>query len=585
MTMMISKFNKLIHNRVLWGVFLIIIVFSFVVWGMVWPSQTEEMERANAAGTLDGEPVAHGEFRSAYLSTYLARALTVGRDFENTPESEAVLRRMAWQRLATLREAGKLGIAATDTELIGAIRANFAESNGVYNPERYQAFLQNVIRPLNFTTAQFEEHIREEIAIQKLGNLIGRQAHVTPLEIRQTFETLLDTFAVEYALLKPETVEPDVAVADEDARKFFEADPAAFTVPEQREVVYAAFPIADYVDAAAEFTDEEIQDYYELHIEDYTTQEAGEDGKPRQTVAELDAVKDGIVAALRAEAAQSKADAAATELAFKAIPDREGTLPDFKAEVEKTGRQAQALPPFSRSELPVEDAGPVFAAAAFELAPNAFDRVSAPIAGQENVYVIYLEQEIPARVPSFEEVKDRALAAAKQKAVADALTAKGAAVKAAAVAGLAAGKTFEQAVAGPGIEVATAEPFTGLSGSSSSNLVVQALVQAVVGFNQGEVTEPTPTQAGLIVAYLQARLPAEAASYDSYRDEIANAIRNRRAGGLFRDWQAALLAPERFTDLQRPAASADLEEDEDAADEEYPAAPEDELPATAPETT
>ena len=43
-----------------------------------------------------------------------------------------------------------------------------------------------------------------------------------------------------------------------------------------------------------------------------------------------------------------------------------------------------------------------FVAAAFELAPNSFDRVSAPIAGQDDVYVIYLEKEIAPRVPSFD---------------------------------------------------------------------------------------------------------------------------------------------------------------------------------------
>jgi peptidyl-prolyl cis-trans isomerase D len=571
MTMMISKFHKLIQSRLLWGAFLIIIVFSFVVWGMVWPSQMDKMDQANAAGTLDGAPVTHGEYRSAYLSTYLARALTLGREVDNTPESEAVLRRLSWQRLATLREVSKLGVAATDQELIGALQANFAESNGVYNPQRYQAFLQNVIRPLNFTTAQFEQHIREEIAIQKLGSLIGRQAHVTPLEIRRTFETLLDTFTIEYALVQPEAVEKDVKVADEDARKLYDADPAAFTVPEQREVSYVAFPIADYQDDTAEISDEDVQDYYELHIEEYTTKSTGEDGKPRETVAELDTVKEGIVEALRGEAALAKADAAATELAFKAIPDRDGTVPDFAAEVEKAGRKADKLAPFSRSDLPVADAGPVFAAAAFELAPNAFDRVSAPVAGQNNVYVIYLEKEIASRVPSFEEAKDRVLAAAKQKAVADAISAKATAVKEAAEAGLAAGKTFAQAVADTGIQVATAEPFTGLSGSSSSNRMVQALVQAVVGYNQGEVAEPSLTDDGLVVAYLKARTPADEASYDSYRDEIAASIRNRRAQGLFRDWQVALLAPERFTDLQRPAAATDdQEEGGDEAVEEVP---------------
>ncbi len=63
MTMMISKFHKLIQSRLLWGAILIIIVFSFVVWGMVWPSQMDEMDQVNAAGILDGEPVSHGEYR------------------------------------------------------------------------------------------------------------------------------------------------------------------------------------------------------------------------------------------------------------------------------------------------------------------------------------------------------------------------------------------------------------------------------------------------------------------------------------------------------------------------------------------
>ena len=582
MTMMISKFHRLIQSRLLWGAFLIIIVFSFVIWGMVWPSDIEKMEQANSAGTLDGATVTHGEYRSAYLSTYMARALTLGREITSTPESDALLRRLSWQRLATLREAAKLGVVATDEELVGAIRSNFADTNKVYSPQQYQAFLQNIIRPMGFSSAQFEQHIREEIAIQKLGSLIGRQAHVTPLEIRQTFETLLDTFAVEYAVVRPADVEKDVKVSEEDARKLFDADPAAFTVPEQREVFYAAFPVADYLDDQAEISEDDILDYYDLHIKDYTTEAPGEDGQPRETVADLEEVRAGIVAALRREAALDKADEAAAELAFRAIPDRDGSVPDFAAEVEKAGRKMEKLPPFSRFDLPLEDAGAEFAAAIFELEPTAFDRVSAPIAGQDRVYVAYLEKIIEPRVPDFAEAKDRVLAEARQKALAEALAAKAQAVKESAVAGIAAGKSFGQSLDGLGVEAVSAEPFTGLSGSSSSNEVVQALVQSVVAYNQGEVADPTPFQDGAVVAYLAARTPADPATFDSYRDEIASAIRNRRAQGLFRDWQAGLLAPERFTDLQRTdAATDDMEEggDEESAGEE-PAPTEEDVPAT-----
>lgn len=578
MTMMISKFHKLIQSRILWGVFLIVIVFSFVIWGMVWPSDIEKAEQANAAGMLAGQSVSFGEFRAAYLSTYLGRALNVGRDVAATPEDEALLRRLSWQRLATLREANQLGIAATEEELIGAIRSNFAETNNVYNPQRYQAFVQNVIRPLGFTAAQFEQHVREEIVMQKLASLIGRQAHVTPLEIRQTFETLLDEYTVEYATVRAEDVEPAVEATEADARQIFEADPAAFTLPEQREASYAVFPIADYRDDAAEFPEEDIQDYYELHIEDYTSTETDTNGQPREVVADLDTVKEDIVNALRRAAAIEKADAAATELAFRAIPDRDGTVPDFAVEVEKSGRQVQKLAPFSRMDLPLPDAGAAFAAAAFDLELDAFDRVSAPIRGQENLYVIYLEKILPQRVPPFEEVQERALAAARQKAVREAVEAQAAAVKAAAEAGLAEGKKFGEAVAGLGVEVSSPPPFTGLSGSSATNAIVQALVQAVVSYNQGEVADPVPTRGGLIVAHLLARTPADPASFDSYQDEISGAIRNRRAQGMFNDWQAALLAPERFTDLQRPPTAED--DQAEAADEEFEA---DEAPAAGEE--
>ena len=567
MAMMISKFHKLIQSRLLWGAFLVIIVFSFVIWGMVWPSDLKKAEQANAAGTLDGATVSHGEFRSAYLNTYLARALALGREVQSTPESDAVLRRLSWQRLATLREANQLGIVAADAELRSAIRSNFAETNGVFDPARYQAFLQNVIRPLGFSTAQFEQHLREEIQIQKLAHLIGRQATVTPLEIHRTFDTLMDTFAVDYVFVGPADVEADVKVSDEDVRKLFDDDPAAFTIPEKRETSYAAFPVADYFDGKLEVSDDDVQDYYELHIADYTTQETGTNGQPREVVADLDDVREGIVAALRRQAAFEKADAAAAELAYRALPDREGTVPEFAAEAEKAGRKAQKLAPFSRFEVPLEDGGAALAAAAFELAPNSYDRVSSTIAGTENVYVLYLENVLEPRVPAFDEVRDQVREVARQKAVAAGLAAKGQAVQEAAAAGIAAGQTFADAVAGAGAKAQSAESFTGMSGSTSTNEIAQTLVQAVVSYNQGEVTEPVPHGDGLIVAYLKARTPADPATYDSYQSEIASAIRARRGQGLFRDWQAALLAPERFTDFQRVAADAEEGADEGDAEE------------------
>lgn len=577
MAMMISKFHKLIQSRLLWGVFLIMIVFSFVIWGMVWPSDSDDARQQNADGMLDGEPVSHPEFLAAYRSTAMARTLALGREAAATPEADALLRRLAWQRLATLRQAARMGIAATEDELVGAIRSNFVDEQGQYQRARYEAFLQNMIRPMGFTPAMFEQHLREEIAIQKLGSLIGRQARVTPLEIRRTFDTLLDSFSVEYVRVDAEEVEKEIEVSEKEARALYDEDPERFALPEQREVLVSVFPVADFLQDDEEFSEDDILDYYELHIEDYTSVEDAEDGgEPRTVVADLDDVRDTILAALRREAALLRADAAGTELALRSIPDRDGRIPDFAEEAGKAGYPARALPPFSRMDTPMDDAGPAFVAAAFELEEGAFNRVSDSVAGQDNVYVLYLSKIHPPHVPEFEEIRDRALDAARRKAVFDALSAKAQAVRDDAVAGLGEGKTFADAVASHDLQVVAPEPFTGLTGSASEDEAVQALVQAVVAYNQGEVTEPIGVSDGLLVAHVAARTPADPASFSAYRDEIASAIRQRRAQGLFMDWQAGLLAPDRFTDYQRMPYD-DEAYDEDGEPEEN--APEDNTPA------
>ena len=196
--------------------------------------------------------------------------------------------------------------------------------------------------------------------------------------------------------------------------------------------------------------------------------------------------------------------------------------------------------------------------------------------------MIYLEKKIEPRVPDFAEAKDEVLATARRQALAEALSAKALAVKKAAEAGLAAGKSFADAVAGTGVKVEAVEPFSGLSGASSTNTLIHTLVQSVVGYNPGEVTEPISGEDSLIVAYLKARKPADPASFDAYRDEIANAIRARRGQGRFREWQAGLLAPARFTDLQHQPAGTDEEEpgaaEETGEDTRQP--PPDEIPAS-----
>lgn len=570
MTMMISKFHKLIQSRILWGAFLIVIIFSFVIWGMMPGSATtSEGDQPNAAGTLDGNEISFDEYNASYLSVYLARALQYGRDIPSTTESENWLRQAAWQRLATLREANRLGISATDAEVVAAIRSAFSSPETGYNPEYYETFAQNTLRPLGFSKPQFEHHIRQEITMQKLGRLIGRQAVVTPLEIRRTFETLTDSFTIDYALIAPDPIEKELTVDEAAAQALFDEDPARFTLPERRDISYAVFPIDSFrnPDAPAP-TDDDLLDYYEVHIKEFTTTETDTNGQPAEVVADFEDVKADITAAIARETALEATQVAADELYYSLLPG--GTdirVPDFVGKAKEAGRATQTLTGLSRSANPIPDAGPAFAATAFTLGLDTIDRAGPPVVGSNNVYVLYLDGITPPRVPAFDEVRTEVLAAARQQALVTAMTEKAAAVKAAATEGIAKGDSLKTALKDLDVPVRAAPTFTGIDASSTSNAVVQALVQSVITYNQGEITEPIPAADGLLVAYIKARQPADPATYDAYAGEMSSVILNRRAQTLYAQWQQSLLTPDRFVDLQRAPANA-----EDTFDEDYSAA-------------
>ena len=116
MAMMISKFNKIIHNKTVWLVFAIFISIAFVsvYTGSRGSRQQARMhEKAEIAGRLYGENVSRAEFGQAYQRVYVMYSMMTGRAININDEIHGILHHAAWQRLATLRKAHKMGLTAT----------------------------------------------------------------------------------------------------------------------------------------------------------------------------------------------------------------------------------------------------------------------------------------------------------------------------------------------------------------------------------------------------------------------------------------------------------------------------------------
>lgn len=610
MAMLISKFHRLIQSRLLWGTFLVIIIFTFVIWGTQMPSQSRQAREANAAGKLDGQFITQEQFRQAYFNTYMSAVLTVGRTFDINAVLDRQLRDSAWRRLAALGEAAKMGVVATDQEVMGAIQQHPGFSpEGQFNPAYYSAFVQNVLGAMGFTERQFEEHVREEIVLQKLQNMLMQVAWVSPYEITRTFRSLSDTFDLEYVVLNETNVARDVKVGRDDAHKLFLENPEAFRIPEKVLVDYVRIPLGDYLESAVVTNEDDALAYYDEHIDSFTRTNTLEITQTNvvldvvntnavmvqtfvtnvETIVtakvvtiEFDEVKTNIFGILTRQAARERAAEAATDLVVALAPDRDGNSVPFADAAAKAGLEIFSPEPFPLDEpVPDTDAGLYLNQVAFNLNKTADEYFSDAVPGSNYVYVLALKEKVPSRVPEFDEVADEALEAAKIKAVTDAINQKAQEIREAAMKAADEGGSFGKAAAALGFKALKTGEFT-LAGGTMTNTYADILMRGVLPRNQGEVTDLLPADDGaVLVAYLVARKPGDVSLMEELRPQIRDSVKRQRSRILFDAWEAALLADGKFEDRSKVAEEVEAEDIEEAAESDEEAAepaPESDLP-------
>lgn len=572
MAMMIAKFHKLIQSKLLWLIFLGIVVISFVFMDAVVPS-TPSAEQT-APGVLDGEPVPEAQFREAYFGTYLTVVMAVGRAIDITPRIDEQLREAAWQRIVALRAAERMGINATDDEVAAAIQQHEGFSfEGQFNIQAYKAFVQNFLARMGFTERLFEEHVRAEIVLQKLRSVIDRTTLVSPLELQRAFRTVTDRFTAEYTLVTPDLVEKDVALTDEQVKAFFDRDPAAFTRPAQVSVNVVTFDAARHAEQAV-VTDEEAQAYYDENLREFVDETAETNDTAASTnvfetltrYRPFDDVKAEIVSRLARVKAVDAARDAAMEFVVSLAPDADGRAPALDAAASNLGLTVTALAPFAATdEVPGYDDAPLFKRTAFELTPGPETYFSDPVAGSNAVHVLALREQIAARVPAFEEVKDEVLERARAEAITEALSKKTEAIRNDVITGLTQNISFADTLAFHGLKVSTTETFSASTGLPENEELGSVIVGAVMTLNQGEVSDATPVEGGLLLVHVKTRASGEAVTLDAIRPQLLETIR-RQSGRLYFDaWQKHLLQKANFQD-NRPAADEGEEEfDEDEA--------------------
>ncbi|HYQ97788.1 MAG TPA: SurA N-terminal domain-containing protein, partial [Candidatus Nitrosocosmicus sp.] len=216
---------------------------------------------------------------------------------KNLNIKQSLLEEMIEARLV-LQEARRLGLSATDEELMNAI-AQVPEFhvNGRFNKERYIQLL----RANRLTPAQFEEDQRKQLTIQRLLGVLADAAHVTEAEVRERYRFEQEKINLQFVRFSVSDNLSDVRITDEDVQKFYDRNKESLKEPLKVQVEYIPYSFEQF-SGPVQLTDKEVEDYYNSNrATKFTTPKQA---KVRYVMVRLDAVED----AKQKEAAQVRAN-------------------------------------------------------------------------------------------------------------------------------------------------------------------------------------------------------------------------------------------------------------------------------------
>ena len=209
------------------------------------------------------------------------------------------------QQQILLNEAGKLGIHVTDADVRQFLQtgppATVLFPNGQFiGQDKYAQLIQS---RFDMTVADFEQSVKDDIAMRRLESLITAGVTVSDKDVRDFYRKNALKIKFEYAVLKSEDLSKEINPSDADLEAFFKKNAPRYAkaVPEQRTITYFGFTPDQVPGGVQQPTQQEIQQYYTAHQTEFS---APEQARARHILIKVDRGADAKTDA----AAKAKAD-------------------------------------------------------------------------------------------------------------------------------------------------------------------------------------------------------------------------------------------------------------------------------------
>ncbi len=365
----------------------------FFLWGMGGPEDTAS---TLMAAKVNGRLISIVAYQQALDSRMrLLRNIYKGggsieKLLANMNIPQRVLDELIEKELLT-QEANSLGFTASDEEVRRRIASTPTfQEDGIFNPTLYRQILEyNHIRP-----HLFEQELRQEIIIQKLGQLIRGRVKVLPAEVYQEYVYRSEKVKLEYLVFNPINYDDEVSFTEDEINTYFEQYKENYGIPAQRRAEYLFLDPGKLEKQPSEV---EMAEYYELQQDEYFL--------PKQVKAGHILIK---IPSESAPEEEEKARKLAEDVRKKALAGESfAKLAEQYSQDEATAKKGGDLGYFSKGRMV-----PVFEEAAFGMEPGQISEVVRTPFGYHVIKVADVQAE---RQQSLEEVKPRLVSALKKE--------------------------------------------------------------------------------------------------------------------------------------------------------------------------
>ncbi|RYG12823.1 MAG: peptidyl-prolyl cis-trans isomerase [Burkholderiales bacterium] len=262
------------HTKIMMGVMFLLIIPSFVLFGLEGYSSMQD--KGAAVAKVDGREITQSEWDEAHKrETEKLRQSMPSLDPKllDSPEARyATLERLVRDRVLAAA-AAKTKLATSDQRLARELQQNevitsLRGPDGKLDMARYRQLLG----AQGMTPEMFENSVRSELSVRQVLAGIGNTGFATPVQTGISLDAFFEKRDVQVARFTTADYAAKISVTDADLESFYKANPQLFQAPEQANIEYLVLDV-EGVKKGITLNEQDLKTYYEQNASRIASQE------------------------------------------------------------------------------------------------------------------------------------------------------------------------------------------------------------------------------------------------------------------------------------------------------------------------